>query len=168
MDLADPEFPDVFRANMVFGTVQGAIGVIASVEDGRIGRILDRLQTNMAHLLPTPGLWDYDKWRAHVCERRSTRGFGFLDGDLIERFLDLSGEMQRLVFEGGGALVDAKRREAAERIKKAEYWTGHSRTEAESEAVVLGQMAVSDISAREEGVTLDYVVRLVECLTRLH
>ncbi|KAJ2686804.1 DNA damage-binding protein 1a [Coemansia spiralis] len=168
MDLADPEFPDVFRANMVFGTVLGAIGVIASVEDGRIGRILDRLQTNMAHLLPTPGLWDYDKWRAHVCERRSTRGFGFLDGDLIERFLDLSGEMQRLVFEGGGALVDAKRREAAERIKKAEYWTGHSRTEAESEAVVLGQMAVSDISAREEGVTLDYVVRLVECLTRLH
>ncbi|KAJ2734736.1 DNA damage-binding protein 1a [Coemansia sp. BCRC 34962] len=168
MDLADPEFPDVFRANMVFGTVQGAIGVIASVEDGRIGRILDRLQTNMAHLLPTPGLWDYDDWRSYVSDQRSSRAYGFLDGDLIERFLDLSGEMQRLVFEGGGALVDAKRREAAERIKKAEFWTGLARVEVEGEAVVLGQMAVSDISAREEGVTLDYVIGLVECLTRLH
>ncbi|KAJ2866660.1 DNA damage-binding protein 1a [Coemansia aciculifera] len=167
MDVPDPEFPDVFRATLVFGTVQGAIGIIASVEDGRIGRILDRLQINMAHLLPTPGLWDYDEWRAYASDQRTSRAFGVLDGDLIERFLDLSPEMQRLVFEGGGVLLDAVRREAAERRKKAEYWTGHARVEAEGEVVVLGQMAVSDISAREH-VTLDYVVRLVECLTRLH
>ncbi|KAJ1905996.1 DNA damage-binding protein 1a, partial [Coemansia sp. S17] len=167
MDVPDPEFPDVFRATLVFGTVQGAIGIIASVEDGRLGRILDRLQINMAHLLPTPGLWSYDEWRAYASDQKTSRAFGVLDGDLIERFLDLSPDMQRLVFEGGGALVDAARREAAERRKKAEYWTGHARVEAEGEAIVLGQMAVSDISAREH-VTLDYVVRLVECLTRLH
>ncbi|KAJ2834830.1 hypothetical protein GGI24_000195 [Coemansia furcata] len=167
MDVADPEFPDVFHAALIYGTVQGAVGVVATVEDGRMGRILDRLQVNMAHLLPTPGMWDYDEWRAFASDQKTSRAFGFLDGDLIERFLDLSAEMQRLVFEGGGALIDGARRESAERRRKAEYWAGHARVETEGEAVVLGQMAVSDISVREH-VTLDYVVRLVECLTRLH
>ncbi|KAJ2897783.1 DNA damage-binding protein 1, partial [Coemansia aciculifera] len=162
MDVADPEFPNVFRATHVYGTVQGSVGVLASVEDPRIGRILDRLQVNMAHLLPSPGMWDYDEWRAYKSDQRRSRAFGFLDGDLIERFLDLPHELQMLVVSGGG--VDA----GVERRRKTEYWAGHARVEAEGEVVVLKQMAVSDIPAREQGVTLEYVVRLVECLTRLH
>ncbi|KAJ1662817.1 hypothetical protein GGF38_003276, partial [Coemansia sp. RSA 25] len=147
----------------------GAIGVIASVDDGRVGRILDRLQVNLAHLLPTPGLWDYDEWRSYASDQRMSRAFGFLDGDLIERFLDLAPELQRLVFEGGGGNGGGgEAKEAAERRRKAEYWADHARVEAEGEIAVLAQMSVSDIGEREPGVTLDYVVRLVECLTRLH
>ncbi|KAJ2333390.1 hypothetical protein GGI00_002353, partial [Coemansia sp. RSA 2681] len=171
MDVPDPDFPGVFRATHVFGTVQGAIGVIASVDDGRVGRILDRLQVNLAHLLPTPGLWDYDEWRSYASDQRMSRAFGFLDGDLIERFLDLAPELQRLVFEGGGGNGGGgggEAKEAAERRRKAEYWADHARVEAEGEIAVLAQMSVSDIGEREPGVTLDYVVRLVECLTRLH
>ncbi|KAJ1932833.1 DNA damage-binding protein 1a, partial [Linderina pennispora] len=97
MDIPDPEFPELFRPALVFGTIHGAVGVIASVEDGKLGRILDRLQTNLAHLLPTAGMWSYDKWRAYHTGQRQTRAFGFLDGDLIERFLDLPAEMQELV-----------------------------------------------------------------------
>ncbi|KAJ2740098.1 DNA damage-binding protein 1a, partial [Coemansia sp. BCRC 34301] len=165
MDVPDPEFPDVFRASLVFGTVQGAIGVIASVEDARIARILDRLQVNMSHLLPTPGMWDYDEWRSYASDQRMSRAFGVLDGDLIERFLDLPPEVRRLVFEGGGLLGKG---DVVERKKRAAYWADHARVEAEAEVAVLGQMTVSDIAQWEDGVTLDYVVRLVECLARLH
>ncbi|KAJ2477296.1 DNA damage-binding protein 1 [Coemansia sp. RSA 2320] len=168
MDVADPEFPDTFRASLIYGTVQGAVGVIASVEDGRVGRILDRLQVNMAQLLPTPGLWDYDTWRAYSSDQRTSRAFGVLDGDLIERFLELSPEMQRLVVTGGGALIDADELEAAERRCKAEYWASHSRIESEGEVAVLAQMSVSDITQREDDVSVEYIVRLVESLSRLH
>ncbi|KAJ2780071.1 hypothetical protein H4R18_003651 [Coemansia javaensis] len=167
MDVPDPEFPDVVRPLLVFGTVLGALGVVASVEDGRVGRILDRLQTNMAALLPTPGLWDYAEHRAFSADHREVRAFGFLDGDLIERFLDLPRDTQLLVFSGGGALVDRDLLDAAEHRCKSDYWASYSRVEAEGDAAVFAQMAVSDIG-RREGVDLDYVVRLVECLTRIH
>ncbi|KAJ2557416.1 DNA damage-binding protein 1a [Coemansia sp. RSA 1933] len=168
MDVADPEFPDAFRPTLVYGTLRGAVGVIANVDNGKLGRILDRLQTNMAHLLPTPGLWDYDTWRSYASDQRSSRAFGFLDGDLIELFLDLPREIQMLIFVGGSPLLaDAQTISLAEHSRKAQYWLDYSRVEAEGEVAVLSQMAVSDIGQRE-GVSLDYVVRLVECVARLH
>ncbi|KAJ1811626.1 DNA damage-binding protein 1a, partial [Coemansia sp. RSA 2598] len=167
MDIPDPEFPDYFRPHLVFGTLNGAVGVIASVENGKLGRILDRLQVNMAHLLPTPGLWSYDRWRAYTSDKRDCESFGYLDGDLIESFLDLSAEMQKLVFSGGGLLLSADKKSQAERERKLEYWSSFSRVEGEADCRCLGQFAVSDIALRE-GVSLDFVKRLVESLTRLH
>ncbi|KAJ2816870.1 hypothetical protein IWW50_006350, partial [Coemansia erecta] len=168
MDIPDPEFPNAIRPALVFGTLHGAIGVVASVEDGRLGRILDRVQTNMAHLLPTPGLWDYALWRGYCSDQRTAQPFGFLDGDLIEQFLDLPAETQQLVFAGGsGTLVASEAVAAAEQQMKSEFWASYSRVEAEGDVAVFSQMAVSDIGLRE-GVELDYVVRLVESLTRLH
>ncbi|KAJ2003687.1 hypothetical protein H4R26_002929 [Coemansia thaxteri] len=122
----------------------------------------------MAQLLPTPGLWDYDTWRAYSSDQRTSRAFGVLDGDLIERFLELSPEMQRLVVTGGGALIDADELEAAERRCKAEYWASHSRIESEGEVAVLAQMSVSDITQREDDMSVEYIVRLVASLSRLH
>ncbi|KAJ2360843.1 hypothetical protein H4S02_008616, partial [Coemansia sp. RSA 2611] len=55
----------------------------------------------------------------------------------------------------------------AEHRLKSEYWASYSRVEAEGDVAVFSQMAVSDIGQRED-VSLDYVVRLVESLTRLH
>ncbi|KAI9499864.1 mono-functional DNA-alkylating methyl methanesulfonate N-term-domain-containing protein [Coemansia spiralis] len=167
MDIPDPEFPDYFRPVLVYGTLRGAVGVVASVENGKLGRILDRLQINMAHLVPTPGMWDYDQWRAYSSDQRNSRAFGVLDGDLIEQFLDLPRDIQQVVFTGGGALADREAVMQAEHMRKADYWKSYSRVEAEGEVAVLAQMAVSDIEQREK-VTLDYVVRLVESLTRLH
>ncbi|KAJ2079785.1 DNA damage-binding protein 1a [Coemansia sp. RSA 988] len=167
MDIPDPEFPGIFRPQLVYGTLHGAIGVVASVEDGKIGRLLARLQTNMAHLLPTPGLWDYSLWRGYSSDLASSLPFGFLDGDLIESFLDLTPDIQKLIFTGASAHVDAELLEKAEFVQKSDYWSSYSRVEAEGEVAVFSQMAVSDIGLRED-VSLDYVVRLVECLTRLH
>ncbi|KAJ2604366.1 DNA damage-binding protein 1a [Coemansia sp. RSA 1804] len=168
MDVSDPEFPNLFRPTLIYGTVRGAVGVVANVENGKLGRVLDRLQTNMAHLLPTPGLWDYERWRGYSSDQRNSRAFGFLDGDLIEQFLDLSPETQQLVFSGGyPLLVDKQTVELAEHARKAQFWMDYSRIEMEGEVAVLSQMAVSDIGQREN-LSLDYVIRLVESLTRLH
>ncbi|KAJ2725884.1 DNA damage-binding protein 1a [Coemansia sp. Benny D115] len=158
MDIPDSEFPDCFRPNLLFGTLGGALGVVASVEDGRLGRILDRLQVNMARLLPTPGLWDYAVWRAYQSDQRQCEAFGFLDGDLIESFLDLAPNVQQLVVCGNrdSALVsDAE--ESAEVAARREFWQRYSRVEVESDCAVHAQMCVSDI-ASEEGVTVDFVV----------
>ncbi|KAJ1902714.1 DNA damage-binding protein 1a [Coemansia sp. IMI 209127] len=169
MDVSDPEFPNVFRPILVYGTLRGAVGVVANVENGKLGRILDRLQTNMAHLLPTPGIWDYEQWRGYNSDQRNSRAFGFLDGDLIEQFLDLSHEIQQLVFSGGSPLLADKQTVGqAEHARKAQYWLDYSRVEAEGEVAVLAQMAVSDIGQREDDVSLEYVIRLVESMTRLH
>ncbi|KAJ2481062.1 DNA damage-binding protein 1a [Coemansia sp. RSA 2131] len=167
MDIPDPEFPGFVRPVLVYGTLHGAIGVIASVEDGRLGRVLDRLQINMAHLIPTPGLWDYGQWRGYSSDQRTSQAFGFLDGDLIEQFLDLSPETQQLVFSGGSTQASGEAVAEAEHQMKSEFWASFSRIEAEGDVAVFSQMAVSDIGQRED-VSLDYVVRLVESLTRLH
>ncbi|KAJ1792002.1 DNA damage-binding protein 1a, partial [Coemansia sp. RSA 1938] len=167
MDIPDPEFPGFVRPVLIYGTLHGAIGVIASVEDGRLGRVLDRLQINMAHLIPTPGLWDYGQWRGYSSDQRTSQAFGFLDGDLIEQFLDLSPETQQLVFSGGSTLLPGEAVAEAEHQMKSEFWASFSRVEAEGDVAVFSQMAVSDIGQRED-VSLDYVVRLVESLTRLH
>ncbi|KAJ2887982.1 hypothetical protein FB639_000949 [Coemansia asiatica] len=167
MDIPDPEFPDYFRPLLLFGTLNGAVGVIASVENGKLGRILDRLQINMAHLLPTPGLWSYDRWRAYTSDKRDCESFGFLDGDLIEGFLDLSPETQQLVFSGGGALLLPEKKNQIERLRKMDYWSSFSRVEGEADCRCLAQFSVSDIALREN-VSLDFVKRLVESLTRLH
>ncbi|KAJ1873881.1 DNA damage-binding protein 1a [Coemansia sp. RSA 990] len=164
MDIPDPEFPGVFRPLLIYGTLHGAVGVITSVENGKLGRILDRLQTNMAHLLPTPGLWDYSQWRGFSSDQRSTQAFGFLDGDLIEQFLDLPAEMQQQVFVGGSGELAIDEEEYA---LKNEYWNSYSRIEAEGNVAVLSQMAVSNIGQRED-ISLEYLIRLVESLTRLH
>ncbi|KAJ1949312.1 DNA damage-binding protein 1a, partial [Linderina macrospora] len=167
MDIPDPEFPELFRPLLVYGTIMGAVGVVASVEDGKLGRILDRLQTNLAHLVPTPGMWSYDRWRGYQTNQRQTRAFGFLDGDLIERLLDLSPHVQMLVVTGGSALLGESQVDRAEWRMKSRSCAGFARVEGECDVEILGCQAVSNIVKRE-GVSVEYVVRLVESLSRLH
>ncbi|KAJ2496752.1 hypothetical protein GGH96_005615 [Coemansia sp. RSA 1972] len=104
---------------------------------------------------------------AALPDQRTSQAFGFLDGDLIEQFLDLSRETQQLVFSGGSVLIFSKAVAEAEHQMKSEFWASFSHVEAEGDVAVFSQMAVSDIGQRED-VSLDYVVRLVESLTRLH
>ncbi|KAJ1724414.1 hypothetical protein LPJ53_001314 [Coemansia erecta] len=168
IDIPDADFPDVMRPLLIFATLHGALGILASVEDARLARLLARLQTNLAHLLPTPGLWSYDRWRAFASDRRECDAFGVLDGDLIVRFLDLPVGLQGLVLAGGGpAVVQGVDLEALERTRREEVWTSYATVEGETECRCLAQLSVSNI-AETEDVTVDFVRTLVESLTRLH
>ena len=47
------------------------------------------LQTKLAKTIKSVGRIDHTEWRAFSTERKSEQSLGFVDGDLIETFLDL-------------------------------------------------------------------------------
>lgn len=65
------------------------------------------LQSNLGFLVQAPGDIPFDKYRALRNQvRQDSEPNRFVDGDLIERFLDLSEEVQRKAVDGLG--VDAE------------------------------------------------------------
>ncbi|KAJ1673769.1 DNA damage-binding protein 1a [Spiromyces aspiralis] len=98
MDIPDPDLPIYPR--LIYATLKGALGVVANIESNKCGRILDRLQANMGHLLPSVGCLPHEKWRTFENPSRTALPFGFIDGDLVETFLDLPMETQLYVFHG--------------------------------------------------------------------
>jgi DNA damage-binding protein 1 len=105
---------------LIFGTVNGAIGVLAvlSKEDFAL---LSKVQEKLAQVIKGVGGFRHEHWRSFVNERTpgGRESKGFLDGDLIESFLDLRRdkmeEVARLV---GGVTVEelSKRIEDLQRL----------------------------------------------------
>ncbi|PVU89681.1 hypothetical protein BB561_005224 [Smittium simulii] len=133
-----------FRPELLFGTLSGALYASINVSDGKVGKILDRLQTNMAVLGPTSFCgytlysrkyknlgdfyfgfsesfsknmdsnyytqrflnsamfsWSHTKFRTYSTLQKTSRQFGFIDGDLIINFLEYPSDLQRFIFNGG-------------------------------------------------------------------
>ena len=66
-----------------------------------------RLQTRMADIIKTLGLLDFNTYRSFKnAERETAEPFRFVDGELIERFLDISEDDQREVCKGLGPSVE--------------------------------------------------------------
>ncbi|EJC97967.1 uncharacterized protein FOMMEDRAFT_162310 [Fomitiporia mediterranea MF3/22] len=72
-------------------TSTGRIAVVVNVEDD-LSRLLSSLERNMAGVIKGPGDLDHTLWRAPSNSRGRSdangAATGFLDGDLLERFLD--------------------------------------------------------------------------------
>ena len=77
----------------LFGTVNGAIGVVASLPEST-HTFLAALQKAMNKVVSGVGGFSHDAWRSFHNEHRSrlVEARGFVDGDLIESFLDLRPE----------------------------------------------------------------------------
>ncbi len=61
----------------------------------------------MTFLIPTLGNLDFKAYRSFKnTERLSAEPFRFVDGELIERFLDQSEELQREICDGLGPSVE--------------------------------------------------------------
>lgn len=74
---------------IIFGTVNGAIGVIASLPQEQY-IFLEKLQTILRKVIEGVGGLSHEQWRSSSKEMRTTvEARSFLDGDLIESFLDL-------------------------------------------------------------------------------
>ena len=66
------------------------------------------LQSNLAELVTAPGDVPFAKYRAFKNQvREEKEPFRFVDGDLVERFLDVSDEVQRKAVEGLGVDVES-------------------------------------------------------------
>lgn len=66
-----------------------------------------RLQNNLASVVQNPGHVPFNKYRAFKNQvREAEEPNRFVDGELLERFLDCSREMQQRVIDGLGVDVN--------------------------------------------------------------
>ncbi|KAK8960477.1 DNA damage-binding protein 1a [Platanthera guangdongensis] len=74
---------------VIFGTVNGVIGIAASLAHDHYV-FLEKLQSNLVKVIKGVGGLSHDQWRSFNNEKKTVEARNFLDGDLIESFLDLS------------------------------------------------------------------------------
>jgi len=87
MRLPDSEASQI--PTVIFGTVNGVIGVIASLPQEQF-LFLQKLQQSLVKVIKGVGGLSHEQWRSFSNERKTVDARNFLDGDLIESFLDLS------------------------------------------------------------------------------
>ncbi|GJT97135.1 DNA damage-binding protein 1 isoform X2 [Tanacetum coccineum] len=73
---------------IIFGTVNGVIGVIASLPQDQY-LFMEKLQTNLRKVIKGVGGLNHEQWRSFYSQKKTVDSRNFLDGDLIESFLDL-------------------------------------------------------------------------------
>ena len=61
---------------------------------------LSEIQTRMARIIKPVGKIEHSFWRSFATERKVEPCEGFIDGDLIESFLDLSSDKMKEVSTG--------------------------------------------------------------------
>jgi DNA damage-binding protein 1 len=83
---------------IIYGTVSGAIGVIAQLSHETY-LFMEKVQTAMREVIGGIGGLKHEEYRAYKTERRAEECTNFLDGDLIERFVDLNAEQKEQVVE---------------------------------------------------------------------
>ncbi|XP_064399977.1 DNA damage-binding protein 1-like isoform X3 [Halichondria panicea] len=74
---------------LLFGTVHGAIGLIGHLTRDTFS-LLSKLQDNMAKVVTSVGSIEHSVYRSFANDHKTKVAEGFIDGDLVERFLDLS------------------------------------------------------------------------------
>ncbi|CAH3106628.1 unnamed protein product [Pocillopora meandrina] len=77
-----------FQGCVLFGTVNGTIGIVAQLPQ-ELSAFLTQVQGKLSKVIKSVGKIDHSFWRCFSNERRVEPATGFVDGDLIESFLDL-------------------------------------------------------------------------------
>lgn len=81
----------------LFGTVDGTLGVILGI-DGPTTAFFSCLERSLQIVIKPVGNFSHQQFRAFHAEQRLHPSHGFVDGDLVESFLDLDkSTMQRVV-----------------------------------------------------------------------
>ncbi|XWS62379.1 hypothetical protein CRYUN_Cryun06bG0005900 [Craigia yunnanensis] len=95
---------------VIFGTVNGVIGVIASLPHEQYA-FLEKLQSNLRKVIKGVGGLNHEQWRSFNNEKKAVEAKSFLDGDLIESFLDLSrGKMEEISKAMGVSVEELSKR----------------------------------------------------------
>jgi DNA damage-binding protein 1 len=90
---------------VIFGTVNGVIGVIASLPQEHF-LFLHKLQQNLVKVIKGVGGLSHEQWRSFSNERKTVDAKNFLDGDLIESFLDLNRNRMEEISKAMGVSVE--------------------------------------------------------------
>ncbi|KAI8096333.1 mono-functional DNA-alkylating methyl methanesulfonate N-term-domain-containing protein [Halteromyces radiatus] len=94
-------------STLIFATANGAIGIIADLSESRF-KLLWHMQNNMTRVVKSIGHLSHSDWRSVVTMGRKEQSSNFIDGDLIESFLDLTPQQMQQVVDGhhGGKKLD--------------------------------------------------------------
>ncbi|BGO95653.1 hypothetical protein NBRC10512_004328 [Rhodotorula toruloides] len=84
---------------LVYSTSAGTIGAIADL-DAASSRILSDLERNMREFVKGIGGLEQEEYRAYKADKLKTPSTGFIDGDFVQSFLDLSKDVQEQVMQG--------------------------------------------------------------------
>jgi DNA damage-binding protein 1 len=107
MKLPDSEISKI--PTMLFGTINGALGIVASLSVEQY-QCLEELQNVLRHHIKGVGGLDHAEWRSFQTAflREDTECTGYIDGDLLEQILDLSHQDQEEILGklGGGEKAD--------------------------------------------------------------
>jgi len=91
--------PVVIGSQTLFGTVEGTLGCILGL-DVRTAAFFSCIERAMTRVIRPVGDFSHQQFRAFDAERRMHPAHGFVDGDLVESFLDLDrATMEAVVLE---------------------------------------------------------------------
>ena len=79
---------------VLYGTVSGAIGLVTQIPPD-FYEFLRNLEERLRHTIKSVGKIDHTVWRSFRTEQKIEPCEGFIDGDLVESFLDLNREKMR-------------------------------------------------------------------------
>ncbi|KAI8090127.1 mono-functional DNA-alkylating methyl methanesulfonate N-term-domain-containing protein [Gilbertella persicaria] len=106
MNASDPD-RNPEASTLIFATTNGSIGLIADLSAERF-KLLDQMQYNMSRIVKSIGDLSHIDWRSVSIMDRKDDAVNFIDGDLIESFLDLTPQQMQGVVDGvaGGRKLD--------------------------------------------------------------
>lgn len=87
------------QGSVLYGTVNGAIGLVTQLPQDFFNFMSD-VQARLAKVIKSVGKIEHSFWRSFHTERKTEPSTGFIDGDLIESFLDLSRDKMQEVVQG--------------------------------------------------------------------
>ncbi|KAI9484077.1 MAG: mono-functional DNA-alkylating methyl methanesulfonate N-term-domain-containing protein [Benjaminiella poitrasii] len=107
MNNSDPDRKPEAATTLIFATASGAIGLITDISVDRF-KLLNQMQYNMAKAVQSIGNLSHIDWRSVSIMDRKDQATNFIDGDLIESFLDLTPQQMQAVVDGqrGGRKLD--------------------------------------------------------------
>lgn len=132
---------------VLYGTVSGAIGLVTQIPQDFYD-FLRSLEERLTHTIKSVGKIDHASWRSFRTDQKVEQCEGFIDGDLVESFLDLSREKMR---ECATGLV----------VSLEEFWV----------LKLLNSNLFSfkiDNNGQKQEATVDDIIKTVEDLTRIH
>ncbi|AQK92546.1 DNA damage-binding protein 1a [Zea mays] len=103
MRLPDSEIGKI--PTVIFGTINGVIGIIASLPHDHY-TFLEKFQSTLVKYIKGVGNMSHEQWRSFHNDKKTAEARNFLDGDLIESFLDLSRSKMEVVSKAMGVSVE--------------------------------------------------------------
>lgn len=79
---------------VLYGTIHGAIGLVTQIPLAFF-EFLRSLEERLTHTIKSVGKIDHSYWRSFQSDMKKENCEGFIDGDLVESFLDLGREKMK-------------------------------------------------------------------------